>query len=240
MATHPAASDRRHETSSPGRPNGSDAGEPLIPRPRMSNPMPVAFALLAFALAIYGVRYVNVNPATLNAGPTSEAVIYAFLVAAIALITAGVLALIRGQAFDGYLATMFGVGLLGLYLLLTRGAVQKDFTPDAVGWYALVLLVPVVIMAVPQAVKRNVPQTTVIAAIAVVLLFLGLAYHHLNGELTDALLARKPPDVSGVITMLKVSAYAAFVAAAALWYLLARDVYRASGILGTVPPYQAS
>jgi hypothetical protein len=210
-----------------------------LTRPRMSNPMPIAFGLFAFALTIYGVRFVNVSAATLSAGPASEALIYSVLAAAIAQVLAGILGVIRGQAAQGYVMSTFGIWLFGLYMLFTHGASQKDFTPDAVGWYALVLLVPVAIMAVPEFVHRNIPVATAFLAIIVLLALLGLGFHDLNGDLTRAVAAKRPPDVSGVVNMLKVSAWCAWVAAAAIWYVMARDVYRITGIAGTVPAYEA-
>lgn len=48
---------------------GIDASAPQgIPRPRMSNPMPVAFALFGFALCLYGVHFLNVGPTTVASG----------------------------------------------------------------------------------------------------------------------------------------------------------------------------
>jgi succinate-acetate transporter protein len=213
--------------------------EPGIARPRMSNPMPIAFGLFAFALTIYGIRFVDVNATTLSAGPASEALTYAVLAAGIAQVLAGVLGVIRGQAFQGYVMATFGIWLFGLFMLFTQGAAQKAFTPDAVGWYALVLLVPVCIMAVPEFVERNVPVAIAFVAIIVLLLLLGLGYHDLYGDLTSAVATKRPPAVSGVVDMLKISAYCAFVAAAAIWYVMARDLYRIMGIVGTVPPYVA-
>ncbi len=50
---------------------------------------------------------------------------------------------------------------------------------------------------------------------------------------------KRLPAVFGVVSMLKVSAWCAWVAAAAIWYVMARDLYRIMGIAGTVPAYQA-
>jgi succinate-acetate transporter protein len=231
------------QRSSPAAGSAGDRGgvqpDAILTRPRMSNPMPIAFGLFAFALTIYGVRFVDVSATTLRAGPASEALIAAALAAAIAQIVAGVLGVIRGQAFQGYVMATFGIWLLGLYMLFTHGAGQKDFTPDAVGWYALVLLVPVAIMAVPEFVQRNVPVSIAFVAIIGLLALLGLGYHDLNGDLTTAVAAKRPPAVSGVVSMLKVSAWCAWVAAAAIWYVMARDLYRIMGIAGSVPAYQA-
>ena len=50
------------------------------------------------------------------------------------------LAVIRGLAYRGYVTTIFGIWLLGFYLLITSGAANEAFTPDALAWYVLVLV----------------------------------------------------------------------------------------------------
>jgi len=138
----------------------------------MADPTPVAFALFAFALAVYGVRFVNVSAFTVAAAPTTIALDYAILVAAIAETLVGVLAVIRGLAYRGYVTTIFGIWLLGFYLLITSGAANKAFTPDALAWYVLVLVVPVALLAVPSIVHRNIPFIIAFVAILVLLLLL--------------------------------------------------------------------
>jgi succinate-acetate transporter protein len=218
----------------------TDGTEVSISRPRMSNPMPVAFGLFAFALCVYGVRFVSVGPTTIAAGATSDAFLYALLVGGIAELLCGVLGLIRGQAYQGYVTCTFGIWLIGFFLLLSVGTKDKAFTPDAVGWYSLVLVIPVAIFAVPEFVRRDVPFMIAFAAIIVLLLLLGLAFHDLNHDLVNAVATKRPPDLSGVANLLKVSAWMGFVAAAAVWYLMARDLYRVLGLFGMAPPpYQA-
>jgi hypothetical protein len=76
--------------------------------------------------------------------------------AGIAETLAGLLAIIRGTAYPGYVTSVFGIWLIGFYLLITSGAASKAFTPDALAWYVLVLVVPVVILAVPAVVHREI------------------------------------------------------------------------------------
>ncbi len=220
---------------------GTDgAGAESIARPRMSNPMPVAFGLFAFALCLYAVRFIDVGPATIAASSKSDAFVYALLVAGLAETVCGVLALIRGQTYQGSVASTFGIWLLGFFLLLTVGANGKAFTPDAVGWYALILIVPVAIFAVPEFVHRNVPLMIAFTTIIVLLVLLGLGYHDLNNDLVKAAATKSLPNLSGVANMLKVSAWMGLIAAVAIWYLMARDLYRITGIFGmSPPPYQA-
>jgi hypothetical protein len=199
--------------------------------PTMADPTPVAFALFAFALAVYGIRFASVSAATVASAPTTVALDYAILVAGIAETVVGVLAVIRGIAYRGYVTTIFGIWLLGFYLLITSGAENKAFTPDALAWYVLVLIVPVALLAVPSVVHRNIPFIIAFVAILVVLLLLGLGYHDLHNAIAAATKAKTPPDLSSAVNLLKTSAWFAFIAAAAIWWVFARDVYRATGVL---------
>lgn len=210
---------------------------PAALRPRLCDPMPVAFALFAFALAIYGVRYVSVDASTVSASSTSAALVYAILVTGIAELVAGVLGLIRGQAFLGYVTSVFGIWLLGLYCLFTAGAARKDFAPDAVGWYVLVLLVPVLILAVPDVRERNYPAVIAYVAITGLLITLGSGFLQLNHALDTAVARKSLPELGSTVDLLKkTSAYFAFTAAAAIWYIMARDVYRITGVSRTPTP----
>lgn len=197
----------------------------------MADPTPVALALFAFALAVYGIRFVSVDAATLAAGPTTIALNYAVLVAGIAETVAGLLAVVRGIAYPGYVTMIFGIWLLGFYLLITSGAANKEFTPDALAWYVLILVIPVAILAVPAFVHRNVPFMIAFVALLALLISLGLGYHDLYNTIADAEKSKTAPDVSTAVNFVKTSAYFGFVAAAAIWWSFARNVYETTGVL---------
>jgi succinate-acetate transporter protein len=181
-----------------------------------------------------------VGPTTVAANATSDAFVYALLVGGIAETLCGVLGILRGQGYQGCVTCTFGIWLIGFFLLLTVGAKDKTFTPDAVGSYTLILIVPVAIFAVPEFVRLDFPFMIAFAAIIVLLLLLGLAFHDLNHDVVSATLAKRPPDLSGVANLLQASAWMGFVAAGAVWFVMARDLYRILGLFGMVPPaYQA-
>jgi hypothetical protein len=207
------------------------ATEPAARSPLMTDPTPVAFALFAFALAVYFIRYQDVNASTLAAGPITEGLNYAVLVAGIAEVLAGILGIIRGIGYPAYVTTTFGIWLLGFYLLITSGAASKEFTPDAIAWYSLVLIVPVAILAVPAFVHRNIPFTIAFVALLVLLLFLGLGYHSLEDQLNAAAATKSAPDLATAVDQLKVSAWAGLVAAVAIWVVFAQAVFQATGVM---------
>ncbi len=181
-----------------------------------ADPGAIGLSLFGFALFLYGVQFVVYAGAAPGAATSSVATIYAILVAAVGETLAGVLYILRGQGYQASILCGFGLWLLGLYLLLTLGAENKGFAPDAVGWYAIALIAPVAFMAIPSILHRNVAFTLAFAALAGLLLFLGIGFLAAN-------LTAKPP-VPPSVNMLRVSGILAWAAAAALWYSAARIV----------------
>ncbi|MBV9381047.1 MAG: hypothetical protein JOY82_12680 [Streptosporangiaceae bacterium] len=181
-----------------------------------ADPGAIGLSLFGFALFVYGVQFVVYANAAPGAATSSVATIYAVLVAAIGETLAGVLYLVRGQGYQASILCGFGLWLFGLYLLLTLGAENKNFSPDAVGWYAIALIVPVAFMAIPSILHRNAAFILAFLALIGLLLFLGIGF--LSADLTA-----KPP-VPPSVSLLRVSGIFAWIAAAPLWYAAARIV----------------
>jgi len=181
-----------------------------------ADPGAIGLSLFGFALFVYGIQFVVYAGAAPGAATSSVATIYAVLVAAIGETLAGILYLLRGQGYQISILCAFGLWLFGLYVLLTLGADNKAFAPEAVGWYAIALIVPVAFMAIPSVQHRNPPFILAFLALIGLLLFLGMGF-------LSADLAAKPP-VPPSANELRVSGICAFVAAAALWYAAARIV----------------
>lgn len=197
----------------------------------MADPMPLAYGLFAFALGVYFIRFVSVDVTTLAAGPTTVGLDYAVLIAGIGEIFAGVLGLIRGIAYPAYVTTIFGIWLIGFYLLVTSGAESKAFTPDALAWYVLVLIVPVAILAVPAIVHRNYPFTIAFVALFGLLILLGLGYHDLYNAVATATKTKGVPQLSTAANLLKASSWFALVGALSIWWVFAREVYQTTGVI---------
>jgi hypothetical protein len=236
------------QTIAPDGQRTAATAAPSTSQPTMADPTPIAFCLFAFALVVYGIRFVSVSSGTL-VGPTSFALNYALLAAGIAQAIVGFLAVIRGMTYRGWVTAIFGVWLIGFYLLLTH----VDMTPverapagdakatavahatvtawhaDSVAWFVLALIVPVAILAVPSFVHRNVPFMIAFVAILVLLLLLGLSFLNVYNEVTDATKGGHL-DLSNAVSMLKVSAWCAFAGAVAIWWVFARDVYQMTGV----------
>ena len=225
----------------------SDAAQPVSAAPAatpgvtptMADPTPVAFGLFAFALAVYGVRFVGIDVGSLLAPHTQLALDYALLIAGIAETLGGLLAILRGIAYPGWVTMVFGIWLLGFYLLLTNSRVALN--ADSVAWYVWILVVPVAILAVPAFAHRHLEFMIAFAAIAALLVLLGLAFHDVQNALdsTTAAGAAGPDPAklaasiqsSSVLGLLRVSAWLGFVSAAAIWVAFARTVYAATGVI---------
>jgi GPR1/FUN34/yaaH family len=197
----------------------------------VADPVPIGTALFAFALAIYGVRFSDVRAATVAAGPVTVGLNYAVLIAAISESICGVLAVMKGLTYKGYILGIFGIWLWGFFFLITAGAASKTFTPDSVGWYALLLCIPAIIMAVPAIKQRNIPLSMAFIGLITLQLFLGLGYHEVYNAVSSATATHSAPKLSTAVTMLKISAWAGWVASASLFWLFARDVYEETGVL---------
>src|SRR5215469_1751875 len=141
-----------------------------------ADPGAIGLSLFGFALFLYGIQFVVYAGTAPGAATSSVATIYAVLVAAIGETLAGILYVLRGEGYQASILCGFGLWLFGLYLLLTLGAENKNFSPYAVGWYAIALIIPVAIMAIPSILHRNAALVLAFAALIGVLLFLGAGF----------------------------------------------------------------
>jgi hypothetical protein len=200
-----------------------------------ADPGAIGLSLFGFALFLYGVQFVVYAGAAPGAATSAVATIYALLIAGVGETLAGVLYLLRGQGYQASVLCGFGLWLLGLYLLLTLGAENKAFSPDAVGWYAIALIIPVAFMAFPSVLHRNVAFVVAFVALIGVLLFLGIGF--LSANLTAA------PPVPPSTSLLRISGICAWIAAVPLWYSAARivlEVGRAAAPAAAASPVPGS
>lgn len=197
----------------------------------VADPVPVGTALFAFALAIYGVRFSGVTATTVAAGPATVGLNYGVLVAAIGESICGILAVMKGLTYKGYILSIFGIWLWGFFFLVTAGAASKTFTPDSVGWYALLLDIPAIIMAVPAFKQRNIPLSIAFVGLIILQFGLGLGYHEVYSAISTATATHSAPMLSSAVALLRVSAWAGWVASAALFWLFAVEVYEATGVI---------
>jgi len=189
----------------------------------VSDPVPIGTALLAFALPIYGIRFVGVNGSTFAAGPITVGLNYALLVAAIGESVCGLLALTRGASYHGYILGIFGVWLWGFYFLVTTGAASKQGVHDRCAPSARDPGNP---HGRSRIRAKEHPLATAFVGLIVLVFFLGLGYHDVYTAINTATATKSPPQFSSAVSLLKGSAWAAWVAAAALFWMFAVEVIR--------------
>jgi len=234
--------------------DGSAAPTSFVLRSQMADPIPIAFGVFAFALVVYGVRFVAVDTSSIH-GPTSDALNYAILIAGVAQLLAGAMGIARGISYRGWVTSIFGVWLIGFYLLLThqdqaavadtrivgtgpdgkplpaavstalKAANLTAWHAESVAWYVLVLIIPVLILAIPSFIRRNVPFMIAFAAIIVLLLLLGLGFHDVYNTVTDVTRGRATaPHLQTAVNLLRASAWMAFLAAASIFWVFGKEV----------------
>jgi succinate-acetate transporter protein len=181
-----------------------------------ADPGAIGLSLFGFALFLFGIQFVVYANAAPGAATSSVATTYAILVAGAGETLAGLLCILRGQGYQASILCGFGLWLGGLYLLLTLGTENKAFSPDAVGWYSIALIVPVAFMSIPSFLHRNVPLAIAFVALVGLLLFLGTGF--LSADLTAN------PPIPPSVSQLRISGIFAFIATAALWYRAAEIV----------------
>lgn len=182
---------------------------------------PMALIVLGFTLAVTGVGFAF-DPTAL------VGIYYAILVGGIALVITSMLCLNHGLHYPGYINGIIGCWLIGLFLLLTFGVDDKDFTSHATGWYALLMAVPSLILTIPAYLHRD-NIAFMIAAPVLTALFITMGLADLTGPHAP---------------LLSVSGGLALVAACCVWFAGARMMLanvappRSSGQLATDRGYQ--
>jgi hypothetical protein len=104
----------------------------------------------------------------------------------------------------------------------------------------LVLIVPVAILAVPAAWHREIAFTIAFVALIALLLLLGLGYHSVSHAVSAAAASGKPPALSAAVDLLRASSWFGFAAAAAIWWVFAREVLKITGLPHSRPARRAA
>jgi hypothetical protein len=193
----------------------------------LADPIPAASALLAFQLFVYGARWIGVTPATLAHGPLAPALSYATLIAGLAQVGAGVISIIRGSGYVGYVASTFGMWLIGFYLL----GLDTKADPDAAAWFLIALVPVLVLLMIPAIIRRRVAFTIAFGAITTLVILDGFALHKLHDILAAVTTAKAAPDLSTPVNLLSLSGWFAFITVAALLWIAARGFFEAEGII---------
>lgn len=164
---------------------------------------PGIFPLLLFGYLL-GVLGVDLLVTSRAAG----ALVFAIFVASIGETIGGIWEISQGETYLGTVVTTFGIWLIGLFLFETVERALGFVTPEALGIYFLVLLVPITLLAIP-AVRNSIAWEIRGAFVALfsLVLFAGLNF----------LYAR---PIFGVV-----AGASAWLSALCIWLLAAKDIF---------------
>ncbi|MDT3442177.1 MULTISPECIES: GPR1/FUN34/YaaH family transporter [unclassified Pseudofrankia] len=177
----------------------------------MSDPAPIGLSLFGFGLLLYAVNFIWVEKSVVGLD-------YALLIGGLALVLAGIISVVGGLAYSGYVMTTFGFWAIGLYFLLTSGIQNRAFAPEAVGWYCLGMLVPVAYLAIPAIKYRMYPFVALFASLFGVLACMGMGQINTDQDLV------------------KTSGWFALFASALVWSVAAYSVLVNTGVLTQAAP----
>ncbi len=225
----------------------------------MANPLPIAFGIFGFSFLVYSVRFVGVSADTLTGPTSealSYALLIggiAELLGGLLAIIKGIAH--SGWTMSVLGIWLIGFFLLIQHTdpaavsdprILQTGADGKPLPASAasalqqvnvaawhaasLSWFMLMLAVPVLILAIRPVLDRNITLIIVFAGVIAVAILFGLAFHDVYTTLTDVAQGKATkPDLSSAVDLLRVSAWASFVAAAGLFWLFGHQVAAREG-----------
>ncbi|MEX0428406.1 hypothetical protein AB3X52_12315 [Nocardioides sp. DS6] len=193
---------------------------------RIGNPMPIALGLLAFQLLIFGVEWWNTDVATIGKSGVAAANEYSLIVAGLAQFVAGIICFFRGEGYRGQIAAMFGLWLLGFFLL----ARDEEAPPMSAAWFLFGLILPLAIIMIPAILSRIWAFVIAFGAIIGMCVTAGFGFRGISLESAKAA-AGATPHLDGYVTLLHVAAVFGWVCVTALAWLMVEDLCREHGVL---------
>ena len=193
---------------------------------RIGNPMPIALGLLAFQLLIFGVEWWNTDVATIGKSGVAAANEYSLIVAGLAQFTAGVICFFRGEGYRGQIAAMFGLWLVGFFLL----ARDEKAPPLSAAWFLFGLVLPLAVIMIPAILSKVWPFVVAFGSIIVMCFTAGFGFRGINNESAKAA-AGGTPHLDTYVTLLHVASVFAWICVVALVVIMVEDLLRDAGVL---------
>ena len=200
---------------------------------KIGNPTPVGAGLLAFQLLIFGICFITVKDSTVGTNPVMLANTYSIIVAGLGQLIAGIICFFRGEGYRAQVLGLFGLWLIGFYLLAHDPATAES--PKSAAIYLFALILPVTILTVPAIVSKVWPFSLAFLAIIGLAIFAGIGYLHLQTAGADVAakdVAGAGSAVHSAVNMLHVGAIFGFIACVFLVIIVIEDVWGEAGMLG--------
>lgn len=163
---------------------------------------PNIFGLSAFGFSLFLLGMEMVVSRDIAGGA-----LYALLFAGVLEFIAGMFMIIKGESYLASIMTIFGAWLICFFLLMTHGKAIGVFNGASAGWYMLGIIPPVIMLAIPAFIQRNVVLSLAFVCLLALVISLGLGFIN-NSE-----------------TYFFISGVSAFAASLFIWWLLWHNIH---------------
>jgi|GEM_PF-1064561 len=136
---------------------------------RFGNPNMFGLAAFGFSLFLLGMELVVSHE-------IAGAALYAVFFAGMLEFIAGMWMLAKGESYFATILTVFGMWLLGFFLLMTQGKAIGVFNGMSAGWYMLSIEPPIIMLAIPAFIQRKGVLSAAFVALFLLVLALGLGF----------------------------------------------------------------
>lgn len=167
---------------------------------RFGNPNIFGLAAFGFSLFLLGMELVVSHD-------IAGAALYAVFFAGVLEFVAGMWMIAKGESYFASILTVFGMWLIGFFLLMTQGKAIGVFNGMSAGWYMLAIEPPLVMLAIPAIVQRKGVLCAAFLALFVLVLALGLGFAQASA------------------TWMLVAGISAFAASLFIWWLMWHHVH---------------
>jgi succinate-acetate transporter protein len=129
---------------------------------------PNIFGLSAFGFSLFLLGMELVVSKEMAGGA-----LYGVLFAGVLEFIAGMWMISKGESYLASIMAVFGGWLIGLFLLMTQGKTLGVFNAQAMGWYILAILPPLVMLAMPAIRMKKKVLIAAFASLFFLVVFLG-------------------------------------------------------------------
>lgn len=167
---------------------------------RFGNPNIFGLAAFGFSLFLLGMELVVSHD-------IAGAALYAVFFAGALEFIAGMWMIAKGESYFSSILTVFGMWLIGFFLLMTHGKAIGVYNGMSAGWYMLAIEPPIVMLAIPAFVQRKAVLSAAFVALFILVFALGLGF------------------IQGSSAWLLVAGICAFAASLFIWWLMWHHVH---------------
>ncbi|MBL4826172.1 MAG: hypothetical protein JKY66_00400 [Spongiibacteraceae bacterium] len=160
-----------------------------------------------FGLSAFGFSLFLLGMELVVSRDIAGAALYALLFAGVLELLAGMWMIAKGESYFASILSLFGMWLIGFFLLMTQGRSLGVFNGMSAGWYMLAIVPPVVMLAIPAFIEKKWILSTAFVVLLSLVLALGIGF------------------ITNSDTWLFSAGIFAFMAAFFIWWLLWHHIH---------------